>query len=807
MSTTLKKRTPIASVKILSINGNLRKLNNDIYFIMVLSGEIKVLHGTDITYLNCYDLMMISSEDYPVCKASGNNLVLFIAMKKDFFQMNMTSSNGYLVCNSSTDYKRDYSELRRIFSQMALAYFSHDDLGLLHQIELSYALIYYLMSHHYEEMNLSVSKNSNINREDFILSYLEQHYTEPITLTDLSDMTHLNISYLSRYFKQKTGDSLYNCLQQIRLRHAANDLLETDNSITGIAYENGFSSPAAFAKAFLKSYSVTPSDYRKINGNTDAHDYPAEQADCIDYHAIEETLNTIAQSSRDRNYNIIRYPAQVTYTINYNPKGSPIKPIWKELINLGYCEHILASTFQEHLATVQNEIGFKYARIEGLLNNEISSILEDGGYNFSKLDRFINILLKFKLKPFIDLTIRSEKVYIVGQSTAVSYKYTDIESSRNSIINKTEAMIRHLINNYGVEEVEGWIFDIGANTDRNLYFQESPKNFVIRFQAMYDAIKEFLPNAVVGGVTYNTAMCRNTLRRIFDEMSTAGFSPDFISLSAFPYIPPRKTDEVRRYAAPDSEHIVKCITDIKKLLSRYRNITQKIYVVAMGASIQTKDYINDSCFQSSFIAKNTIELIGLVDMIGYWKLSDFSDDCIDSTRILFGSAGILSKDGLKKPGFITLKRFGFLSNRLIKKEKGMLCTTNGLNVISIVLYNYSHFNELYCISGAQSIAMDSVYTAFSDEETKDININISGLTGKRYKVVASVLNREHGSLLDEWMRFGITDGLQMWDINYFRDIVHPQRFAQYEDCTDGTINIHVQMLAHEVRFYTLFLEL
>ena len=74
-------------------------------------------------------------------------------------------------------------------------------------------------------------------------------------------------------------------------------------------------------------------------------------------------------------------------------------------------------------------------------------------------------------------------------------------------------------------------------------------------------------------------------------------------------------------------------------------------------------------------------------------------------------------------------------------------------------------------------------------------------------MIATTLNRENGSLFDEWLRYGIIDELQPHDIHYLEDIVHPQRMVRYHDCEDGTLKLNLQMLPHEVKFLLILREL
>ena len=179
----------------------------------------------------------------------------------------------------------------------------------------------------------------------------------------------------------------------------------------------------------------------------------------------------------------------------------------------------------------------------------------------------------------------------------------------------------------------------------------------------------------------------------------------------------------------------------------------------------------------------------------------------DTTRILFGGTGILSKDGLKKPGFTVLKRLHRMNTLLIQREGNMLVTTNAINTYNILLFNHAHFTDLYCLTNGEDVTCDNAYSVFKDAATRDISITLNGLLPGRYKLVITPLNRESGSLFDEWLHYGILDNLQPQDIQYLQDIVHPQRVVRHHLLEDGVLHLNVQMLPHEVKFLLLLREL
>lgn len=97
--------------------------------------------------------------------------------------------------------------------------------------------------------------------------YIYRNFQKPLTLNNVADIVGLSPTYFSRKFKQLTGMGFKEYLNYIRLKHASAALLTTDNSITDIALEYGFSDSNYFKDLFKKEYGKSPREYRKSRGN------------------------------------------------------------------------------------------------------------------------------------------------------------------------------------------------------------------------------------------------------------------------------------------------------------------------------------------------------------------------------------------------------------------------------------------------------------------------------------------------------------------------------------------------------------
>ncbi len=102
-------------------------------------------------------------------------------------------------------------------------------------------------------------------REKFaeIVTYMENHLAEPLTLTDLSNMQLMNSSQLVREFRQAFGLSPMRYFDKLRVEKAEYLLRETDSPVHMIACAIGIVDQAYFSRFFKNHTSMTPTEYRK----------------------------------------------------------------------------------------------------------------------------------------------------------------------------------------------------------------------------------------------------------------------------------------------------------------------------------------------------------------------------------------------------------------------------------------------------------------------------------------------------------------------------------------------------------------
>lgn len=109
--------------------------------------------------------------------------------------------------------------------------------------------------------NQSVEPEQSRMKE--LLHYIDQNYTQPLTLTEMAKHFHYNPSYLSNYFKEHNGMGFSEYLNFVRIEKAVEKLEKTTISIAEISVQIGYSDHSYFGRVFRNLKGISPSKYRR----------------------------------------------------------------------------------------------------------------------------------------------------------------------------------------------------------------------------------------------------------------------------------------------------------------------------------------------------------------------------------------------------------------------------------------------------------------------------------------------------------------------------------------------------------------
>lgn len=96
-----------------------------------------------------------------------------------------------------------------------------------------------------------------------VIDYLTEHYSETLSLDDVSEGVGITKTYLCNAFRKNTGMTIFDCLKLIRIRKAAEFLVYSDLSLNQIAQMCGLVSASHFNRVFMHYVGIPPGQCRR----------------------------------------------------------------------------------------------------------------------------------------------------------------------------------------------------------------------------------------------------------------------------------------------------------------------------------------------------------------------------------------------------------------------------------------------------------------------------------------------------------------------------------------------------------------
>ena len=115
-----------------------------------------------------------------------------------------------------------------------------------------------------QQYEINIDENSGKALIQKSIEYMQEHFRESLTLTDISRTIGLSVSYFSYLFKQETGKNYIEYLNEIRLLATMKDLMNTDEKVVVVAQKNGFQNLEYFSRYFKKQTGESPARWRKL---------------------------------------------------------------------------------------------------------------------------------------------------------------------------------------------------------------------------------------------------------------------------------------------------------------------------------------------------------------------------------------------------------------------------------------------------------------------------------------------------------------------------------------------------------------
>ena len=799
-------------------DGELSDENLQILF--VLNGTISVQMGESVLRLGEKDFLILNPfETYPV-KMDRNCLVMRfranVRMMSEYYDISKLEFLG----NSVEEASERHTILRNLLDKCITYYYGKkgDNGRILLKLNSLYYEIAELLISSFSIVRSQTPESMDGAEDESLIQemtrYIRMNYQAALKLEDLAEHFFLSPPYISRFFKKKLGINFAKYLSEVRLEEATKKLTQTENSLTWIAMDCGFPNLAAFNKAFREKYQISPKQYRAELRQTEEKKKKEKKENralaefqLLDYF---EKNNHIPGREFDEVEQVVADTAE--YTI--------LEKNWNKMINIGGIYLLLQKEIQDHTLFLCKTLGFEYVRVWDLYERRmhINAGSREKKYNFSRLDNCLDFLTQNHIKPYLELgfkpfiLLRSYEDYIFHEEREILFE----EAREYGIF--IRSLIKHVINRYSIQEVSTWYFELWC--DPRWFPNGEPETYIDYFEEAYQAIKELVPRAHVGGA-YDRSYGIISFEEFIRAWSTRNIQPDF--LSVYCYAPLmrevrynekgiRGTEEKFREldrqlhleedetVAPEKikDFQIRSYVESRKQILLQYGMMMPVICSEWNFTVINSNVMNDSRFKGAYVMHEIMSMFHDIGMMGYWFGTDQFAEDDDAPMLLNGRCGLITHQGICKPAYWAILMLNRLEDYLLTSTEHTMVTRNEFGSYVIACHNYKPLDIQYYVQKEKDVRIESIPHFYENTVQLILNITINGVKNGKYHVKTRVVNSKYGGVQDEWLRMGKVAFLTTADVEYIDHMSRPHITISEQEVTDHVMRFNVKLEAQEI---------
>lgn len=422
------------------------------------------------------------------------------------------------------------------------------------------------------------------------------------------------------------------------------------------------------------------------------------------------TVSAVAQNKSKKKSDI---PERVI-NIDLNAEKGPLNTFFTECVGAGRANEGLRADWQQQLASVKKECGFKYIRMHGLLTDDMAVYAEDKNgnpkYNYMYVDVLFDFLQSIGMKPFVELGFMPNAL-ASGPQTIFWWR-GNVTPPKN--YDKWAALIRnlteHFTERYGADEVKTWYFEVWNEPNLSPGFWSSTREEYFKlYKYSVNAIKSVNPSYRVGGP--GTAGAAWEPEMI--EFCTKNNLPiDFISTHSYG-VKQGYLDEHGNSGTVLAKEPMSVSGDVlqsRKEISQSSKPNLELHYTEWSASYTPADPIHDSYHEAAYILQKLKQVGNAANSMSYWVFTDIFEESGPRFEPFHGGFGLLTIQGINKPAFYSYQFLNRLGNKeLVNSDPSSWVCKDTKGNIQILAWDFTNthpgdsvHNQVYYIQDLPS---------------------------------------------------------------------------------------------------------
>ncbi len=476
------------------------------------------------------------------------------------------------------------------------------------------------------------------------------------------------------------------------------------------------------------------------------------------------------------------------------PSGA-LSDAWRFCVGTGRFELALRRDYQDSLALVQQDIGFRHIRGHGLLSDGVGIYRpydHEGSrrvrYAFTYVDQVVDAYLELGIAPFIELGFMPSALASGDQT--VFWWGANVTPPRSwaQWASLVRATIAHLVDRYGIDQVRGWPIEVWNEPNLKEFWADANQDAYHRlYEVTANAVKEVDAGLQIGGPAISPGADEWLLR--FADFVTAQAVPiDFLSRHAYSSGPAQHVPfgVFQTLAAPSS--LLDQFATPRRQVRGSALEGKPVHITEFNSSYRPDNPIHDTAFHAAYLAPVLAAGGDLVDSFSYWTFSDMFEETGVPTSLFHGGFGLLTHRQIKKPTYHLYAFMARMGAQLLARGPDHLVTRDITGRVTVLAW------APVAVTGQPPTAGTHLV---------ELSVPLAAPGAKTAFMLRSTVNEEAGNAYTAWAEMGRPPSPRAGQLDALREAAEPVRSHRALPIAGGRVELDLTLARHEVTLVEL----
>ena len=516
------------------------------------------------------------------------------------------------------------------------------------------------------------------------------------------------------------------------------------------------------------------------------------------------------------------------------PTETPLPHTWNVCVGAGRANEALRADWQAHFAEAVDRLGMRSVRFHGLFHDdmfvyratagsgfEVAHELAQPIHTFSYVDKVFDAILALGARPVVELGFMPRDLATQTETLFWWGAHASPPKDMGRWVDLVSATVRHWIERYGADEVRQWRFEVWNEPNLvPLFWTGTRTQYFELYEATAHAIKAIDPALLVGGPSTSVFVPDDRyvgetedravqvavteakdvdaldwrpvwIEEFIDWCATRDVPLDFLTTHLYPtdyaFGSNGQGRMISRYADATRDDLLR----MQEIIAASPFPTAELHITEWSTTPSSRDAVHDTVYAATYVTRAYLQCASLADSISYWAFTDVFEEGGAGVGPFHGGFGIVNEQGIHKPMFHAFAALAALGDLLLlSTDHGVVTRHESTGKVAAVFFNYPQDMNGASVGTRDTYAQTRDLAAMGP--SRRVRHEARGLTpGAVFRV--TVLDLEHGNVVEEWDRLGAPLNLMREQTEHLRSVADALATSTLTADGDGVLTIDVEL--------------